>query len=389
MGRKPVAGTGLRAESDSRPMSTPSLFDAVRLGDIELATRVAMAPLTRNRSPGQVPTPLVAEYYAQRADPATGAGLLITEATPVSPMGHGYIDTPGIHNAEQVRAWRQVTEAVHARGGRIVCQLWHVGRISHTSLLPGGAAPVSSTAVASGSRTLVDAGMAPCSTPRALTTDEVPQVVEEFRRAAVLAMEAGFDGVQVHGANGYLIDQFLRRSVNDRSDRYGGTVDNRIRFLVEVMQAVAGAIGGGRTALRISPVTPSNGAAADSDAQALFAAALQALAPLHLAFIEVVEGATGGAREVHVDGRPFDYAALRSAFTGPWMVNNGYTRQMALTAVASGQADAVSFGRPFIANPDLGRRLRENAPWNEPDRSTFYRGGAPGYTDYPTLDAAA
>ena len=370
-------------------MSHPSLFDPIRLGDIELATRIAMAPLTRNRSPGQRPTPLVAEYYAQRADPATGAGLLITEATPVSPMGHGYIDTPGLHSAEQVRAWRQVTDAVHARGGRIVCQLWHVGRISHSSLLPGGAAPESPTARASGSRTLIDSGMAECTPPRALATDAVPGVVADFRRAAERALEAGFDGVQVHGANGYLIDQFLRDSINDRTDRYGGPVENRIRFLVEVMQAVAGAIGGGRTGLRISPVTPSNGAAADSDPLALHTAALRALAPLNLAFVEVVEGATGGARDVPVNGQPFDHAALRRAFAGPWMVNNGYTREMALAAVATGRADLVSFGRPFIANPDLGRRLRENAPWNEPDRSTFYRGGAPGYTDYPALPAAA
>ena len=370
-------------------MSTPSLFDPIRLGDIPLATRIAMAPLTRNRSPGQVPTPLVAEYYAQRADPATGAGLLITEATPVCPMGHGYIDTPGIHSAEQVRAWRQVTDAVHARGGRIVCQLWHVGRISHSSLLPGGAAPESSTGRASGSRTLIDTGMAECTTPRALATDEVPRVVADFRRGAERALEAGFDGVEVHGANGYLIDQFLRDSVNDRTDRYGGPIENRIRFLVEVMQAVAGVVGGGRTGLRISPVTPSNGAPVDSDPLALFTAALQALAPLGLAFVEVVEGATGGTRDVAVNGQPFDYAALRRAFAGPWMVNNGYTREMALAAVASGHADVVSFGRPFIANPDLGRRLRENAPWNEPDRSTFYRGGAPGYTDYPTLPPAA
>ncbi len=370
-------------------MTQPTLFDPIRLGDIALATRIAMAPLTRNRSPGQVPTPLVAEYYAQRADPATGAGLLITEATPISPMGHGYIDTPGIHSAEQVRAWRQVTDAVHARGGRIVCQLWHVGRISHTSLLPGGASPVSCTATPSGSRTLIDSGMAACSAPRALATDEVPGVVDEYRRAALNAIEAGFDGVQVHGANGYLIDQFLRASVNDRSDRYGGPIENRMRFLVEVMQAVAGAIGGGRTGLRISPVTPSNGAPADDDALALFTAALHRLAPLGLAFIEVVEGATGGARDVLVGGQPFDYAALRRAFAGPWMVNNGYTRDMALEAVASGHADAVSFGRPFIANPDLGRRLRENAPWNEADRSSFYRGGAAGYTDYPTLQPAA
>jgi N-ethylmaleimide reductase len=363
---------------------TTTLFDPLRLGDIPLATRIVMAPLTRNRAPAQLPTPLMAQYYAQRADPATGAGLLITEATPVSAMGHGYIDTPGIHSAEQVQAWRAVTRAVHERGGRIVLQLWHVGRISHESLLPGGAQPVSSTARASGTRTLVDSGMAACSTPRALSTEEVAGVVEEFRQGALNAMEAGFDGVQVHGANGYLIEQFLRDSVNDRHDRYGGSLDNRVRLLAEVMRAVAGAAGPGRTGLRVSPVTPSNGAGVDSDPQALFTHALRTLAPLGLAFIEVVEGATGGAR----DHAPFDYAALRREFAGAWIANNGYTHEMARAAVAEGRADAVSFGRPFIANPDLGRRLRESAPWNEPDRSTFYRGGAPGYTDYPVLQPA-
>ncbi len=366
-------------------MPSPTLFDPIRIGDIELATRLAMAPLTRNRAPGQMPTALMAEYYAQRADPATGAGLLITEATPVSAMGHGYIDTPGIHEPAQVQAWKAVTRAVHARGGRIVMQLWHVGRISHPSLLPGGAQPVSSTARASGTRTLIDGGMADCPPPRALTTEEVEAVVQQFRQGALNAMEAGFDGVQVHGANGYLVDQFLRDSINDRSDRYGGSIDNRIRFLTEVMQAVAGAIGGGRTGLRLSPVTPSNGAGPDSDAQALHTAALRALAPLKLAFLEVVEGATGGAR----DHAPFDYAALKREFSGAWIANNGYTREMALAAVAEGHADMVSIGRPFIANPDLGRRLREGAAWNTPDRSTFYRGGAPGYTDYPLLDTAA
>jgi N-ethylmaleimide reductase len=363
----------------------PSLFDPIRLGDIAAPNRIAMAPLTRNRSPGQVPTALVAEYYAQRADPATGAGLLITEATPVSAMGHGYIDTPGIHSAGQVEAWKAVTRAVHERGGRIVMQLWHVGRISHTSLLPGGAQPVSSTARASGTRTLVDSGMADCSVPRALTTEEVAGVVEEFRQGAINAIAAGFDGVEVHGANGYLVDQFLRDSINDRSDRYGGSIENRCRFLVEVMTAVAGAIGSGRTGLRLSPVTPSNGATLDSDPQALMGHALQALAPLQLAFLEVVEGQTGGPRDV----APFDYAALRRGFSGACIANNGYTREMALAAVAEGRADMVSFGRPFIANPDLGRRLREAAAWNEQNRATFYRGGAAGYTDYPTLDAVS
>ena len=361
-----------------------TLFDPIRVGDIDLATRIVMAPLTRNRaSPGQVPNELMREYYAQRADPASGAGLLITEATQVCPEGQGYLDTPGIHSAEQVAGWRRITDAVHARGGRIVVQLWHVGRISHVSLQPGGQAPVSSTARPAGTKTYIAGGFATCSPPRALATEEIPGVVEQYRRAALNALEAGFDGVEVHGANGYLIDQFLRDSINDRSDAYGGAIDNRIRFLREVMQAVTGSVGGGRTSLRLSPVTPSNDAAPDSDPQALHQAVLAALAPLKLAYLHVVEGQTGGAR----DFAPFDYAALRRQFNGAWMVNNGYSRVMALQAVASGAADLVAFGKAFIANPDLGRRLREDAPLNAPDTSTFYGGGAAVYTDYPTLDA--
>jgi N-ethylmaleimide reductase len=273
---------------------------------------------------------------------------------------------------------------VHARGGRIVVQLWHVGRISHVSLQPGGQAPVSSSARPASTKTYVAGGFATCSPPRALATEEIPGVVDHYRRAALNAMAAGFDGVEVHGANGYLIDQFLRDSINDRSDAYGGCVENRIRFLREVMQAVTGAIGGGRTGLRLSPVTPSNDAAPDSDPQALHEAALAALAPMKLAYLHVVEGQTGGAREF----APFDYAALRRRFDGAWMVNNGYTRGMALEAVASGAADLVAFGKAFIANSDLGRRLRARAPLNVPDTATFYGGGATGYTDYPTLDAA-
>ncbi|HRC39289.1 MAG TPA: alkene reductase [Rubrivivax sp.] len=362
-----------------------TLFDPLRAGDIDLATRIVMAPLTRNRaSPGQVPNELMREYYAQRADPATGAGLLITEATQVCPEGQGYLDTPGIHSAEQVAGWRRITDAVHARGGRIVVQLWHVGRISHVSLQPGGQAPVSSTARPAGTKTYIAGGFATCSPPRALATEEIPGVVEQYRRAALNALEAGFDGVEVHGANGYLIDQFLRDSINDRSDAYGGAIENRIRFLREVMQAVTGAIGGGRTGLRLSPVTPSNDAAPDSDPQALHEQVHRMLAPLKLAYLHVVEGQTGGAR----DFAPFDYAALRRQFNGAWMVNNGYSRVMALQAVASGAADLVAFGKAFIANPDLGRRLREDAPLNAPDVATFYGGGAAGYTDYPTLDAA-
>ena len=279
--------------------------------------------------------------------------------------------------------WRRITNAVHAKGGRIVVQLWHVGRISHVSLQPGGQAPVSSTARAAKGKTYIAGGFADVSTPRALRTDEIPGIVEQYRQSALLAIEAGFDGVEVHAANGYLIEQFLRDSINDRSDAYGGSMANRCRFLLEVMQAVAGAIGGGRTGLRLSPVTPANDAGPDSNAQALYEHALAQLAPLKLAFAHVVEGATGGPRDV----APFDYAALRRQFHGAWMVNNGYTRAMSLEAVASGTADLVAFGKAFIANPDLGRRLRDDAPMNALDTKTLYGGGAAGYTDYPALDA--
>ena len=365
-------------------MST--LFDPIRLGDIDVATRIVMAPLTRNRaSAGQVPNALMAQYYAQRANPATGAGLIVSEATQISPEGQGYLDTPGLFNSAQVAGWRRVTDAVHAEGGRIVVQLWHVGRISHVSLQPGGQAPVSSTATPAKTKTFIAEGFADVSAPRALRTDEIAGVVQQYRVAAELAIEAGFDGVEVHAANGYLIEQFLRDSINDRTDAYGGSIENRARFLVEVMQAVTGAIGGGRTGLRLSPVTPANDAGLDSHTQQLFEHVGRQLAPLQLAFVHVVEGATGGPRDV----APFDYAALRAAFGAPWMVNNGYTRQMALDAVAGGTADLVAFGRPFISNPDLGRRLREDAPMNELRPALLYGGGAEGYTDYPALAAAA
>ncbi len=363
-----------------------SLFDPLRVGDIALASRIVMAPLTRNRaSRGQVPNELMREYYAQRADPATGAGLIVTEATQICPEGQGYLDTPGLHSAEQVAGWRRITDAVHARGGRIVVQLWHVGRISHVSLQPGGRPPVSSTARMANGKTYIAGGFAQVSAPRALRTDEIPGVVAQYRRAAELAIEAGFDGVEVHAANGYLIEQFLRDSINDRSDEYGGSIANRTRLLREVVQAVAGAVGGGRTGLRLSPVTPSNDAGPDSDPQALYEHAVAGISPLGLAYLHVVEGATGGRRDI----APFDYAALRRRFDGAWMVNNGYTRTMALEVVASGAADLVAFGKAFIANPDLGRRLRVDAALNALDPATLYGGGAKGYTDYPALDTIA
>ena len=363
-----------------------TLFDPIRIGDIDLATRVVMAPLTRSRAKGTVPNDLMRVYYEQRANPATGAGLIITEASQISPEGQGYLDTPGIYSEEQVQGWKRITDAVHAQGGRIVIQLWHVGRISHTSLQPHGQAPVSSTSRASGSKTYNADGFVDCSTPRALRTDEMPRIVEDYRRAAANAIRAGFDGVEVHGANGYLIDQFLRDSINDRSDTYGGSIENRARLLIEVMTAVTKEIGSGRTGVRLSPITPVNGAAQDSNAAALFDHIMRRLAPLKLAFIHVIEGQTGGARDLSDKGvAPFDYAAMRDHFKGAWMVNNGYSLQMAQDALAGGQADLIAFGRPFIANPDLGRRLREGAPLNELVRETLYSGGPEGYTDYPVL----
>ena len=358
-----------------------SLFDPIKVGDIPLANRIVMAPLTRNRAvEGLQPGPLTVEYYRQRAS----AGLIIAEASQISPMAQGYLDTPGIYTSGQVAAWRKVTNAVHAEGGRIVLQLWHVGRISHSSLLPDGAAPVSSTNRRPEAMTFTRDGFVPVSAPRALRDDELPGLVADYRRAAALAIEAGFDGVEVHAANSYLLDQFLRDSVNDRSGPYGGSIANRARLLLEVMQAVAGEIGGGRTGVRFSPMTTFSDTPLDSDPQALFNYVVEQLAPLKLAYLHVIEGETGGER-APAAAKAFDYAALHQRFSGAWMLNNGYSRDMAQAALNDGQADLIAFGRPFISNPDLVRRLREEAPLNELQADKLYGGGAEGYTDYPTL----
>ena len=371
-------------------MST--LFDPCQAGSLHLATRIVMAPLTRNRAPGALANARMAAYYRQRAKPATGAGLIITEATAISHQGQGYADVPGIWSAEQIAAWKQVTDAVHAEGGRIVMQLWHVGRVSHTSLQPGGAAPVAPSAITAKTKTvlLVDgqAQFTDTSAPRALEASELPGIVQDYRRAAANAIAAGFDGVEVHAANGYLIDQFLRSGSNQRSDAYGGSVDNRARFLGEVMQAVVAEIGGGRTGIRLSPVTPANDASDDAP-QPLFEHVVRQLAPLGLAYVHVIEGSTGGPRDHQQGPAPFDYTALRMAYRsaggqGAWMVNNGYDLALANTALAEG-ADLVAFGKAFIANPDLGARLKQGGPFNTVERATLYGGGDAGYLDYPTL----
>ena len=358
-----------------------TLFDPIQIGDIALANRIVMAPLTRNRAiAGNVAGPLTVEYYRQRAS----AGLIIAEASQISPMAQGYLDTPGIYSDAQIAGWRQVTDAVHAAGGKIVLQLWHVGRVSHVSLLPEGAAPVSSTDKKAEAMTFTAEGFIPVSTPRALRDDEIPGLIDDYRRAARNAIAAGFDGVEIHGANTYLLEQFLRDSVNDRSGPYGGSIANRARLLLEVVQAVAQEIGAGRTGLRLSPMTTFT-APLDSDPQALYGYVVEQLAPLGLAFLHIIEGETGGPRAP--EGKAFDYEALHRAYPGAWLVNNGYTRDLALQTIADGQADLIAFGRPFISNPDLVRRLRENAPLNELRADKLYGGGAEGYTDYPTLAA--
>ncbi len=360
----------------------PSLFDPIRMGDIDLANRIVMAPLTRNRAvSGLKPGELTVEYYRQRAS----AGLIIAEATQISPMGQGYLDTPGIYSPGQVAAWHKVTDAVHGAGGKIFLQLWHVGRISHSSLLPAGASPVSSTARRPEAMTFAADGFVPVSPPRALRDDEIPGLVEDYRTAAHNAMAAGFDGVEVHSANNYLLEQFLRDSVNDREGPYGGSIANRVRLVVEVMSAVSEAIGAGRVGIRLSPMTTFNDSPRDSDPQALYGHLVEQLTPLGLAYVHVIQGETGGPRDPDDAVAPFDYAALRGPFRGCWMVNNGYAKQDAEQAIGAGSADMVAFGRPFISNPDLVRRLSENAPLNPLHEDTLYGGGAEGYIDYPML----
>lgn len=350
-----------------------SLFEPIEIGDITLPNRVVMAPMTRNRADDQdAPHDLNVEYYRQRAS----AGLIVTEASQVSPQGKGYPRTPGIYSDAQVTGWRRVTDAVHAAGGRIFLQLWHVGRISHLSLQPGNALPVAPSAIAPEGDVFTDEGPKPFVTPRALAIDEIPGVVAQFRHGAAKAKEAGFDGVELHGANGYLIDQFLRDGSNRRSDAYGGPVENRVRFLREVVEAVLEVWTPGRVGVRISPTGTFN-SMSDSDPARTFGHAAEVLSRYGLAYLHVVE-----------DSSDFDWAALKERFKGAYMANGGYDRPKAETVLASGRADLVSFGTPFISNPDLVVRLQHAAPLAEADRATFYGGDHRGYIDYPSLDVA-
>lgn len=362
-------------------MTHASLFDPYVLGSLTLSNRIVLAPLTRNRAgPGFVPSRFAATYYSQRAS----AGLLISEAAQISQQGQGYQDTPGIYTQAQIDGWRPVTQAVHARGGHIFMQLWHVGRVSHTQLQPGGAAPVAPSALRAQTKTFVGNAFVPVSEPRALRLDELPGIVDDYRRAAANAIAAGFDGVEIHGANGYLLDQFLKDSANLRSDAYGGSIENRARLVLEVAAAVATEIGAGRTGIRIAPVSPANGVSS-SDPQAQFNYLVERLDALGLVYLHVIEGATGGPRDV----APFDFDALRHRFSNAYMANNGYDLALAKARLAAGKADLFAFGRPFIANPDLVERLKTGAPLATPDRATLYGGGAAGYIDYPALADAA
>jgi N-ethylmaleimide reductase len=360
-------------------MTTAQLFQPTRIGDIEVANRIVMAPLTRSRADearGDIPgSAMNVDYYRQRS----GAGLIISEGTQVSPVGKGYMATPGIYSDAQVEGWKHITQAVHDAGSKIIAQIWHVGRITHPDLT-GGAQPVAPSAIQPKVVAYTPNGKVDVPVPHALSVAEVKEVVQQFRQAASNAIRAGFDGVEIHGANGYLIDQFIRDSANQRSDEYGGSVDNRCRFALEVVDACVAEIGAGRVGIRLSPLTSFNDLR-DSHPQAVFAYLVEELNKRGITFIHFIEGETGGPRDL----AGFDYAWARQAFKGTYIANNGYTREMAIDAIESGNADAVSFGRMFIANPDLVERLKVNAALNEPNPKTFYTPGPVGYTDYPAL----
>lgn len=360
----------------------PDLFRPARLGRYELTNRIVMAPLTRSRAgaDGVPRSSLMALYYEQRAE----AGLIVAEGTNISPQACGYAFTPGIYTRAQVDAWQPVTEGVHKKGSRIFLQLWHVGRISHPYLQPDGRVPVSASAIRANAHAFTGQGFVPCVTPRPLEGEEIADVVEQYRNAARLALDAGFDGVEIHAANGYLIEQFLRDSTNQRTDVYGGSRENRARLLLEVVDAVSRICDGNRVGVRLSPVTPVNDIGQDSDPQSTYGYVAEQLSAFGLAYIHVIEGATQGPRDLF----PFDYDALRRSFGGTYIANNGYDLGMAFTARRNGHADLIAFGRPFIANPDLVERWRIGAPLNRPNPETFFSGGREGYTDYPSLTPA-
>jgi len=367
-------------------MHFPRLFSPLQIGPYQLQHRVVMAPLTRMRAERSsfAPRPLNAEYYRQRA---TEGGLIIAEASPVLPSGRGNPATPGIYSPAQVEGWRGVVDAVHAKGGLIFLQLWHVGRVSHSSFQPGGALPVAPSAVAIGgglTTMTADGKVAPYETPRALEAAEIAAVIEGFRQGALYAREAGFDGVEIHGANGYLIEQFLQSHSNLRTDRYGGSIPNRARLLLEITEAVTSIWGADRVGVRLSPYGVANGSG-EPDPMPLYTHVIKALDPLGLAYVHFIEPRSSGAGRAEVNHQNVPSAMLlfRPLWSGVLITAGGFTGEAADAAIAAGHADAIAFGRIFIANPDLPRRLREGLPLTPYNRATFYGGEAAGYTDYP------
>lgn len=364
-------------------MSTATtLLSPVKLGRYELPNRLVMAPLTRNRAgAGNVPHELNSVYYAQRST----AGLIITEATQISPQGVGYPATPGIHSPEQVEGWKLVTKAVHDRGGCVFLQLWHVGRISHPSLQPNGELPVAPSALAPEGMTTTYDGEKPFVTPRALDIKEIPSIVEDYRQAAKNALEAGFDGVEIHAANGYLVDQFLRDGSNQRTDRYGGSIENRARFLFDIVEVVTSVWGSDRVGIRLSPSGTFN-SMSDSDPQALFSYVVGQLDRHHLAYVHIVEPRIDNGAPA---GQNLTTGFFRSVYSGTLISAGGHDKESGEATLANGEADLIAYGRWYISNPDLPERFAANADLNPYDRSTFYGGNEKGYTDYPAMTQTA
>jgi N-ethylmaleimide reductase len=359
-----------------------NLFDSWQLGSNSLANRIVMAPMTRLRADGTIPTQLMAEYYAQRAT----AGLIVTECTMISPLSQGYMNVPGIYNEEQIQGWKLVTDAVHAQGGKIFLQIWHSGRVAHSALL-NGEKPVAPSAIAATGQLHTPIGKVDIETPRALETSEIPEIIAQFRQAAVNAQQAGFDGIELHGAFGYLIDQFLQDGSNQRQDHYGGSIENRARFLLEIVEVVTQVWGGDRVGIKLSPSNTFYGMV-DSDPQATFSYAIKALNDFNLGYIHLME-----PNEIDLSTREVINPVLpvfRPLYQGNIITNGGYNKETGESAIASGNAELVSFGKPYLANPDLVKRFSNNAPLSEPDPRTFYGRGdtenaTVGYTDYSFL----
>jgi N-ethylmaleimide reductase len=359
-------------------MTDSPLYSPYRLGRIELKNRIVMAPMTRSRSIGNVPGDQVATYYAQRAE----AGLIVTEGTSPSPNGLGYARIPGLYSAEQVTGWKKVTEAVHEAGSRIFVQLMHTGRVTHSANLPSGARVIGPSAIAAPGEMYTDsAGMQPFPVPEAMTEDDIEHAIEEYAQSARLAIEAGFDGVELHGANGYLIEQFLNVASNQRNDRWGGSLENRLRFALEVSRRVANAIGADRVGIRISPYGVFNGSIADPDTDALYLELAKRLSDAGLVYVHTVDHSSLGAPKPSQSL----YHDIRKAFHGTRILSGGYDAQRAASDIAAGEGDLVAFGRPFIANPHLVTRLKTSATLVSPDDKTFYTPGEKGYTDYPVI----